>query len=62
MSPETILALIQLGRFAIDSIEALQSGEKTEEEIAAEWQAIRLRLDGANALWEEAALLPEGAA
>lgn len=59
MSPETILALVQLGRFAIDAIGALQSGEKTEEEIAAEWQAVRLRLDRANALWEEAALLPE---
>ncbi len=56
MNPETILALIQLGRFAIDSIEALQNEEKSEEEIAAEWQAIRVRLDGANALWEEAAL------
>ncbi len=56
MNPETILALVQLGRFAIDAIEALHSGEKTEEEIAAEWQAVRLRLDSANALWEEAGL------
>ena len=54
MNPETILALVQLGRFAIDAIEALQSGEKTEEEIAAEWQAVRVRLETANALWEEA--------
>jgi hypothetical protein len=56
MNPETLLALIQLGRFAIDSIEALQNGEKSEEEITAEWQVIRLRLDSANALWEEAGL------
>ncbi|WP_282609479.1 hypothetical protein [Pelagibius sp. Alg239-R121] len=61
MNPELILALIQLGRFAIDSIEALQSGEKTEEEITAEWQAIRVRLDSANSLWEEAGLTPEEA-
>lgn len=56
MNPETILALVQLGRFAIDAIEALQSGEKTEEEIAAEWQAVRVRLESANALWEEAGI------
>lgn len=54
MNPETILALVQLGRFAIDAIEALQTGEKTEEEIMAEWAKVRTRVDSANALWEQA--------
>ncbi|WP_179954008.1 hypothetical protein [Denitrobaculum tricleocarpae] len=54
MNPETILALIQLGRFALDALEALEKGEKTEEEIVAEWAEVRTRLDSANALWEEA--------
>lgn len=54
MNPETILALVQLGRFAMDSIEALQTGERSEAEILAEWQKIRQRLDKANALWETA--------
>ena len=54
MKPETILALVQLGRFAIDAIEALQTGEMTEEEIAAEWAEVRSRLEQANTLWEQA--------
>jgi len=54
MNPETILALVQLGRFAFESIEALTNGTKTEEEIALEWETVKGRLDTANRLWEEA--------
>ncbi len=51
---ETILALVQLGRFAIDAIEALQRGKMTEADIAKEWAEVRGRLDQANRLWEQA--------
>ena len=54
MNPELILVLVQLGKFAMESIEALNSGQKTEAEIANEWTKLRNEIDEANRLREEA--------
>lgn len=54
MNLETLHALLQLGRFAMDAADRYSRGEMTDEEVAAEWQEIRDRLAGANAMWERA--------
>lgn len=54
MRTETLYALIQLGRFAFDSIEALQKGEMTDEEIATAYADLQARLAESNAMWENA--------
>lgn len=55
MSPETILALVQLLRFGIDTMERYTKGEMTDEEVAAEWASLQTRLGQANNMWERAA-------
>ena len=57
MNPATIAtvnALIEIGVFAFKSIRAVQNGDKTLEEIRAEWPAISAKLDDAWAEWEAA--------
>ncbi|WP_085899257.1 hypothetical protein [Kiloniella majae] len=57
MNPATIAtvnALIEIGVFAFKSIKAVQHGDKTPEEIRAEWPAISAKLDDAWAEWEAA--------
>ena len=54
MTPETILALVQLLRFGVDTMERYTKGEMTDEEVAAEWASLQTRLGQANNMWERA--------
>lgn len=57
MNPATIAtvnALIEIGVFVFKSIKAVQNGDKTPEEIRAEWPVISTKLDDAWAAWEAA--------
>lgn len=57
MTPATIATvntLIEIGMFTFKSIRAVQNGDKTPEEIRAEWKPIVAKLDDAWAAWETA--------
>ena len=54
MTPETILALVQVLRFGVDTMERYTKGEMTDEEVAAEWASLQIRLGQANDMWERA--------
>ena len=57
MNPGTIAtvnALIEIGVFAFKAIGSVQAGDKTPEEIGAEWPKISAKLDDAWAAWEAA--------
>ncbi len=57
MNPGTIAtvnALIEIGVFAFKSIKAVQNGDKTLDEIRAEWPSISAKLDDAWTAWEAA--------
>ncbi|KLN61904.1 hypothetical protein WH96_06405 [Kiloniella spongiae] len=57
MNPATIAtvnALVEIGVFAFKSIAAVQNGDKTPEEIRAEWPSISAKLGDAWAAWEAA--------
>lgn len=54
MSAQQILALVQVGKFALEVVETYQQGDMTEEQLANAWQQLRDRLDDANTMWEEA--------
>ncbi|WP_417454459.1 hypothetical protein [Kiloniella sp.] len=57
MNPATIAtvnALIEIGVFAFKSIRAVQNGDKTPEEIRAEWPKLTAKLDDVWAEWEAA--------
>jgi len=57
MNPATIAtvnALVEIGMFAFRSIKAVQSGDKTPEQIRAEWSAISAKLEDAWAAWDAA--------
>lgn len=57
MNPATIAtvnALIEIGMFTFKSIKAVQNGDKTPDEIRAEWANISLKLDDAWVAWEAA--------
>ncbi|WP_417433313.1 hypothetical protein [Kiloniella sp.] len=57
MNPATIAtvnALIEIGVFAFKAIGSVQSGDKTPEQIRAEWPAISVKLDDAWAAWAAA--------
>lgn len=51
MNPETILLMTQLIRFGSDSIEALQSGEKTDEEVMKGYEEMTERVKQASERW-----------
>ncbi len=50
----TVNALIEIGMFAFKSIKAVQNGDKTPEEIRAEWPEISAKLEDAWTAWEAA--------
>lgn len=50
----TINALIEIGMFTFKSIRAVQNGDKTPDEIRAEWPVINAKLDDAWVAWEAA--------
>ncbi|MFD2207229.1 hypothetical protein [Kiloniella antarctica] len=57
MNPATIAtvnALIEIGLFTFKSIRAVQNGDKTPDEIRAEWKPISAKLDDAWAEWDAA--------
>ncbi len=52
----TVNALIEIGVFTFKSIKAVQNGDKTPDEIRAEWSVITVKLDDAWVAWEAAGL------
>ena len=46
---EIILALVQAGRLSLELVEKYQRGELTDEQLQAEWDAMRQRLGGVSA-------------
>ncbi|MCZ4280023.1 hypothetical protein O4H49_04490 [Kiloniella laminariae] len=50
----TVNALVEIGLFAFKSIRAVQNGDKTPEEIRAEWPVVSAKLDDAWAAWDAA--------
>ena len=50
----TLLAVLELARFASDAAVRLQSGKMTEEEFLAEWNKMRSSLQFGVDLFEEA--------
>lgn len=54
MTRETIMALFQVLRFSVDTMERYTSGDMTDEEVAAEWASLQTRLGQANNMWERA--------
>lgn len=50
-----IAAALELAKWTLDFVQRMQSGEMTEEEMVAEWEArVRLDVREANALWQAA--------
>ena len=53
MDPLTIIAAsVSLSRQLLEMVERYANGDMTPEELRAEWQAMRGRLQQANDLWE----------
>ncbi len=50
----TFNALFEIGKFALSSYHALQTGDKTVEEVRAEWPAVSAKLDNAWDAWDAA--------
>lgn len=53
MNPEAILAMTQLIRFGMEGIEAMQNGEKTPEEVMADYDEMVERVQKASARWRD---------
>lgn len=51
----TLNALLKIGLFAFNSYAAVRSGDKTPEQVRAEWPTVAQGLDDAWAAWDEAA-------
>ena len=54
MSPEQLLAILQMIRLGAELIELSQSDEFTQEELRAKWDEVVSRVKTANELWERA--------
>ncbi len=52
MSPEHLLAILQMIRLGAELIELSQSDEFTQEELQAKWDEVVSRVKTANELWE----------
>ena len=53
MNAETILAMTQLIRFGLEGIEAVQSGDKTPEEVMEDYVEMVERVQKASARWRD---------
>lgn len=54
MNPEAILAMTQLIRFGMEGIEAMQKGEKTPEEVMADYDEMVKTVRQASDRWRKA--------
>lgn len=53
-SASTVYSLIQLGRFVNETINLYSQGQLSDEELEARWEVVRVRIDNAEALWDQA--------
>jgi hypothetical protein len=49
MTPEAVLAMTQLIRFGVDSLDDMQSGKKTPEQVMTEYKEMT---DGVKQAWD----------
>ena len=54
LAPETVVALLKLGKFAWENLEAGMNGEKTDEEIMAALENMQTNVREASAGWRAA--------
>ena len=54
VDPVMILGFIRLASFAIETIEAAQTGDIDDAELARRWATVRRRVEDANLAWEAA--------
>ena len=54
MTTETVLVMTQLIRFGMEGIESMQKGEKTDEEVMADYDAMVLKVRQASDRWRNA--------
>ena len=51
MTAQTVLAMTQLIRFGMENIESMQNGEKTDEEVMADYEDMVLKVQKASKRW-----------
>lgn len=54
MTSATVIELIRLGRFALETVDDYQSGSISEAEMERRWRQMQDELVEANELWEQA--------
>lgn len=58
VDPQTLYAMIELGRFLNQTVQDYQAGAIDAEELQRRWGDVRANVDNAAALWEQSKGVP----